>query len=167
MVQLRHAGAFLLTRTSVRRYPLVPLDQEAAAMAGHDFAQFRIISGDSETDRTDKAVTLVNGTGETSRSRHTVGLENLDSERGGVLMFQVSGTSGSHLQIVRQAGGHEQEIIAIDLDGTFTQPRSWHEVIAKGHLSPDQHLEMKASATPAGGTITVSDVVLFYHSHTA
>ena len=30
-------------------------------------------------------------------------------------MFQVSGTAGLHLQIVRQQGGHKQELIAIDL----------------------------------------------------
>jgi hypothetical protein len=136
-------------------------------MAGHDFAQFRLISGDSNNSRTDKPVTLQNGTGETSRSRHEVGLENLDPDRGAVLMFQVSGTAGSHLQIVRHHGGHEQEIIAIDLDGTFTQPRSWHEIVQSSHLSPTQQLEMRASATPAGGTITVSDLVLLYHSHTA
>ena len=43
MVQLRRAGAFLLTRTSVRPLPVTrqcPLDQEAAAMA--DFARFRM-----------------------------------------------------------------------------------------------------------------------------
>jgi hypothetical protein len=135
-------------------------------MAGHDFAQFRLISGDSNNSRTDKPVILRNGTGETSRSRQEVGLENLDPDRGAVLMFQVSGTAGSHLQIVRQPGSHEQEIVAVDLDGTFTQPRSWHEIIDSSQLSPNQRLEMRASATPAGGTITVSDLVLLYHSHT-
>jgi hypothetical protein len=136
-------------------------------MTGQDFAQFRLISGDSNDSPTDKPVTLQNGTGETSRSRHEVGLENLDQNRGAVLMFQVSGTAGSHLQIVRQQGGHEHELIAIDLDGTFTQPRSWHEIVESSQLSPTQHLEMRASPTPAGGSITVSDLVLLYHSHTA
>jgi hypothetical protein len=132
-----------------------------------DFAQFRIVSGDSNDLPTDKPVILQNGTGETSHSRHRVDLDNLDPNRGAVLMFQVSGTPGSHLRIVRQQGGHEQELIAIDLDGTFTQPRSWHEIIQSSHLSPTQHLVMRASATPVGGTVTVSDLVLLYHAHTA
>jgi hypothetical protein len=128
-----------------------------------DFARFRTISGPQESDETDEPVTLLNG----SHRQFNVDLPDLDRDRGAVLMFQVSGTAGSHLQIVRQPGEHEQEIIKIDLDGTFTQPRSFHEMIQGRHLSENpQFLEMRASATPAGGQVNVSDLVLLYHAKT-
>ena len=48
-----------------------------------DFAQFRAVSDDSPNSLTDKPVVLVNGTGETSKSRQTVDLDNLDVQREG------------------------------------------------------------------------------------
>jgi hypothetical protein len=170
MVQLRHAGAFLLTRTSVRPLPVnrqCPLDQEAAAM--QNFAQFRTLSDNSEHSQTDEPLIVRNGTGDTDLFR-SVKLEGLDPARGTVLMFQVSGTAGSRLQIVRKPsehGEHEKQLADVHLDNTFKQPRSWHEIVPGSLLSADENIFVaRVAATPAGGTVAVSDVVLLYHGMT-
>jgi hypothetical protein len=175
MVQLRDAGAFLLTRTSVRTLPVTrqcPFDQEAAAMA--EFARFRTVSGPSEDSPTDKDVTVGNGPGATSERPFRIDLPDLiHQNRGTVLMFQVSGTAGSHLKMVNQPkvdAPHpppKNEVIDLQLDGTFTQPRSWHEIVQSNKFSEEfNELTIKVTDTPTGQSVTVSDVVLLYHAQT-
>jgi hypothetical protein len=96
-----------------------------------------------------------------------VDLPDLDSTRGAVLMFKVSGNVGSHLRMVNHpAAGSTETVIDFKLDDTFTKPRSWHEIVQGSQFSEANKLMISVAASPAGQKVIVSDVVLLYHAHT-
>jgi hypothetical protein len=120
------------------------------------FAQFIALRG------TDEAFTVTGGRLFTFDlpDLDLTDLPDSDLKRTVILMFKVSGPSGTRLQMtVNPAGGGPQ--IDFELDSTFTAPRSWHEIVQESVFQvANNHLIVESNSAK------VSDIVVLYHAKT-
>lgn len=115
------------------------------------FAQFAYITGPGGiTDTAFKA----------TGNLFVFDLPDLMPTREVILMFKVSGTSGS--QVKMSLTGPPSTIqVNFPLDSTFTEPRSWHEV-----ATTQNAFRKVGNRLIVEGGANISDLVILYHAET-